>query len=214
VGGEDHKTGQPPGPESALHSLEAWARHCFPMVREVVHRWSGQVIEPVDYLAYIGHNPWDDQNLYIVTGDSGHGMTHSTIASMLIPDLIAGRSNPWQALYDPRRKSVRTGSELARENLNVAAQYRDYLSTGELSSVQELAPDSGAVIRHGLKKLAVYRDPGGALHTFSAVCPHLQCIVRWNPLEKSWDCPCHGSRFAADGHAVNGPATDGLSPAE
>jgi Rieske Fe-S protein len=134
---------------------------------------------------------------------------------MLIRDLILGRENAWAALYDPARISLRAGGEYARENLNVAAQYADYLTGGEVSSPDEVAPGSGAIMRRGLSKVALYRDDAGALHEFSAVCTHLGCVVAFNDKEKSWDCPCHGSRFdPTDGHPLNGPAIHGLESAE
>jgi Rieske Fe-S protein len=148
--------------------------------------------------------------VFVATGDSGHGMTHGTIAGMLITDLILGRSNEWERLYDPSRKSLKATGEYARENLNVAKQYTEFLTSGEVGSEAEIQPGHGAILREGLKKFAVYRDEHGALHRASAVCPHLGCIVHWNSLEGSWDCPCHGSRFGTDGSVLNGPALGGL----
>ena len=137
-----------------------------------------------------------------------------TIAGTLIPDLILGRDNPWAKLYEPSRISVKAAPEFAKENLNVAAQYRDYVTPGEVKSADEIAPGAGAVLRRGAKKVAVYRDESGRLHERSAVCPHLYCIVDWNQAEKSWDCPCHGSRFDAYGKVVNGPASTDLGRIE
>ncbi|HEX8499018.1 MAG TPA: FAD-dependent oxidoreductase [Pyrinomonadaceae bacterium] len=214
VGGEDHKTGQAEDFDERFRRLEEWTRARFPAVESFEYRWSGQVMEPVDGLGFIGRNPGDAPNVLIATGDSGNGMTHGTIAGMLIRDLILGRQNAWEALYDPSRISLRAGGEFAKENLNVAAQYVDYLTGGEIDSADEVAPGSGAVMRRGLSKVAVHRDDAGALHEFSAVCTHLGCVVNWNDKEKSWDCPCHGSRFdCKDGHVLNGPAIEGLSPA-
>jgi Rieske Fe-S protein len=209
VGGEDHKTGQADDGSERLARLEAWTRERFP-VGAVEYRWSGQVMEPVDGLGYIGRNPGDKGHVFVATGDSGQGMTHGTIAGMLISDLIIGRANEWARLYDPSRKSLKAGAEYAKENLNVAAQYTDYVTPGEVGSEDEIRPGHGAVLRHGLKTIAVYRDERGALHKRSAVCPHLGCIVQWNSLEMSWDCPCHGSRFGTDGRVLNGPALGGL----
>ena len=166
-------------------------------------------MEPVDGLGYIGRNPGQKQ-IFVATGDSGHGMTHGTIAGILIRDLILGRGSAWEELYDPSRKSLRSTTEYVRENLNVARQYGDYVTPGEVGSEEEIRPGEGAIIRHGIKKLAVYRDNSGTLHRASAVCPHLGCIVQWNSLEGSWDCPCHGSRFGVDGSVLNGPAARGL----
>ncbi|HUQ87068.1 MAG TPA: FAD-dependent oxidoreductase [Vicinamibacterales bacterium] len=210
VGGEDHKTGQAEDIDERHPRLEAWTRERFPMMRDVPYQWAGQVMEPVDGLAFIGRNPLDANNVYMVTGDSGNGMTHGTIAGMLLTDLILGRNNPWSALYDPDRITLRASGEFAKENANVAAQYTDWLTKGDVESTDSIAKDSGAVIRKGAAKVAVYRDATGALHERSAVCPHLGCIVAWNSSEKTWDCPCHGSRFDKFGEVVNGPANVGL----
>jgi glycine/D-amino acid oxidase-like deaminating enzyme/nitrite reductase/ring-hydroxylating ferredoxin subunit len=215
VGGEDHKTGQAEDFDERFRRLEEWTRERFPSVESFDYRWSGQVMEPVDGLGFIGRNPGDADNVYVATGDSGNGMTHGTIAGILIRDLILGRDNAWATLYDPSRISLRAGGEYARENLNVAAQYAEHLTGGEVSSPDEVAPGAGAIMRRGLSKVALYRDDAGALHEFSAVCTHLGCVVAFNDKEKSWDCPCHGSRFSpTDGHPLNGPAISGLEPAE
>jgi glycine/D-amino acid oxidase-like deaminating enzyme/nitrite reductase/ring-hydroxylating ferredoxin subunit len=215
VGGEDHKTGQAEDFDERFRRLEEWTRERFPMAEGIEYRWSGQVMEPVDGLAFIGRNPLDSDNVLIATGDSGNGMTHGTIAGILLTDLIAGRDNEWAELYDPSRLPLRAPLEYAKENLNVAAQYTDLVTGGEVASPDEITPDSGAVIRRGLTKVAVYRDEHGALHEHSAICTHLGCVVGWNDKEKSWDCPCHGSRFdPRDGHPLNGPAINALSSAE
>ena len=214
VGGEDHKSGQAQDGEERWSRLEHWMRQRFPAAGDIEFRWSGQVMETQDGLAFIGRNPLDSPNIYVVTGDSGMGMTHGTIAGILLTDLIAGRPNPWTDLYDPSR--IRTGAvgEFVKENLNVALQYTSWLTGGEVGSVDEIAPNTGAVIREGLKKIAVFRDETGELHRRSAVCPHLGCIVSWNPAASTWDCPCHGSRFDKFGTVINGPAKDDLSREE
>jgi glycine/D-amino acid oxidase-like deaminating enzyme/nitrite reductase/ring-hydroxylating ferredoxin subunit len=214
IGGEDHKSGQASDSPSRYRRLEAWARKRFPMMWELEFNWGGQVMEPADYLGFIGHNPMDHDNIFVATGDSGMGLTHGTIAGMLISDLIVGRKNPWEKLYSPSRVPVMAAGELAREDLNMAAQYGDWLTGGDVKSVDEVARDSGAILRRGLEKIAVYRDPNGSVHECSAVCPHLGCIVQWNPGEKTWDCPCHGSRFDATGHVINGPANKDLPSAQ
>jgi glycine/D-amino acid oxidase-like deaminating enzyme/nitrite reductase/ring-hydroxylating ferredoxin subunit len=213
VGGEDHKTGQGHDESGCFARLESWARQRFPQAGAIVTRWSGQVMEPMDGLAFIGRNP-GDENVYIATGDSGQGMTHGTIAGILLTDLIMGRDNPWTKLYDPSRKSLRAATEYVRENVNTAVQYLDWLTPGDVASEARLAPGEGGLVRVGLRKVAVCKDSDGRVHRHSAVCPHLGCIVHWNPAESSWDCPCHGSRFNANGHVINGPALGGLSPAE
>jgi len=213
VGGEDHKTGQAHDTDARFDRLESWTRQVFSHVGAVEFRWSGQVMEPVDGMAFIGRNP-GEENVFIATGDSGHGMTHGTIAGMLICDLIHERENEWQKLYDPSRKTLKSAGEFARENLNVAAQYVDYVTGGEVKNEDEIDAGSGAIIRRGFEKIAVYKDETGQCHELSAICPHLGCIVDWNDTEKTWDCPCHGSRFSALGKVVNGPANTDLEPAE
>lgn len=214
VGGEDHKTGQADDTRERHGRLETWARARFPMMEEVEFTWAGQVMETIDGLAFIGRNPLDKDNVFVVTGDSGMGMTHGTIAGILLTDLILGRENPWATLYDPSRKTLRAAGEYAQRGLNMAAQYTDWVTGGDVNSADEIAKDSGAVLRRGLTKVAVYRDEKGELHERSAVCPHLGCIIGWHPTEKTWDCPCHGSRFDKLGKVVNGPANKELPPLE
>ncbi|MHB8894128.1 MAG: FAD-dependent oxidoreductase [Candidatus Geothermincolia bacterium] len=211
VGGEDHKSGQADDGDRRHSALEAWARERFPMIERTEFRWSGQVMQSVDGIAFIGRNPGDPRNVYIATGDSGMGMTHGTIAGMLITDSIMGRKCPWAPLYDPARKTLRASLDYTRENINVAVQYvEDHLTGGDVDSPEQIAPGAGAIIRRGMAKFAVYRDDQGTLHERSAVCPHLGCIVRWNRLEKTWDCPCHGSSFDRYGRVINGPANSDL----
>jgi Rieske Fe-S protein len=163
-------------------------------------------MEPVDGVAFIGRNPLDDDNVYIVTGDSGQGMTHGTIGGMLITDLIMGRENPWTGLYDPNRITASAAGEFLKEGANVVAQYGEWLTGSDVDTLKEIRPGCGAVVRDGLTKVAVYRDENGNVHRRSAVCTHVGCIVEWNDMEKSWDCPCHGSRFDPYGKVLNGPA--------
>jgi len=213
AGGEDHKTGQADEEdisESARYDrLEAWTRSHFPMMEDLSYRWSGQIIEPVDSLGFMGKNPGDD-NIYIITGDSGNGMTHTTIGAMIISDSIMGIKNKWEDLYSPSRITLKTAGDFIKETANMASQYLDWLSASDLKSTTELPAGEGDVLSYGLKKIAVYRDYDNTLRAFSAVCPHLKCIVQWNNDEKSFDCPCHGSRFAADGTVINGPAQTDL----
>jgi glycine/D-amino acid oxidase-like deaminating enzyme/nitrite reductase/ring-hydroxylating ferredoxin subunit len=213
VGGEDHRTGAPAAVAERFARLEEWARaHAF-AAGPIIARWSGQVYEPVDFLAFIGEDPERGSHVFLATGDSGQGMTHGALAGMLIRDLILGRDNPFADLYDPARKTLSAAGEFARTNLDVAKNYGEWLAPGEVSTPEKIAPGTGAVIRRGLKKLAVYREPTGALEVRSATCTHLGCIVHWNQVERSWDCPCHGSRFGTDGQVLNGPAVHPLAKA-
>jgi glycine/D-amino acid oxidase-like deaminating enzyme/nitrite reductase/ring-hydroxylating ferredoxin subunit len=212
VGGEDHRTGQANDADERYQRLEQWTRERFP-VEEVEFRWSGQVMEPVDGLAFIGRNPLDRDNVYIATGDSGQGMTHGTIAGIIITDLILGRENPWARLYEPARSSgVRDLGEFVKDGANMALQYAKWLTPGDASNEGAVPRGCGAVIRQGAGKIAVYCDDEGRIHECSAVCTHLGAIVSWNQGEKSWDCPAHGSRFDAFGKVLNGPAKADLAP--
>lgn len=214
-GGEDHKTGQADAedlPEQQRYlNLENWAREHFPAIEDIAYYWSGQVLEPVDSLGYMGKNPGND-NVYIITGDSGNGMTHTTIGAMIISDLINGVKNPWTDLYSPSRITLMTAPDYMAEVGNMAAQYLDWVRPSDLKSMEDLKRGDGGILTSGMKKIAVYRDIENHLHTFSAVCPHLGCVVQWNGDEKTFDCPCHGSRFSNDGTVINGPATSDLKP--
>lgn len=212
IGGEDHRTGQDVDMEKHFRKLSDWAESRLGVTSRVITRWSGQVMETLDGLAYIGRNPGDVENVYVVTGDSGHGLTHGTIAGLLIPDLMSGRENPWSTLYDPSRLHWRNLGTYAAESVSSALPYGDWLSQGDVESTSEIEAGEGAVLREGLSKVAVYKDEVGRLHSCSAVCPHLGGIVRWNSAEKTWDCPCHGSRFDRFGQVLNGPATQELGP--
>ncbi len=212
-GGEDHKTGQADeegiSEAERYERLETWTRQYFPMLDEISYKWSGQVMEPYDSLGYMGRNP-GDKNIYIITGDSGNGMTHATIGAMIITDQILGIKNKWEDLYNPSRITFKAFGDFIKEAGNMASQYLDWITASDLNNTADLKAGDGGILTIGLKKVAVYRDYDNTLQAFSAVCPHLGCIVKWNSDEKTFDCPCHGSRFAADGTVTNGPATSDL----
>lgn len=211
VGGEDHKSGQAHDYDARYQRLVEWTQRRFPQMEKVVGTWSGHIIETMDDLAFIGRNPGSTPNVYIITGDSGMGMTHGTMGGMIVTDLINGKPNKWAKLYDPSRVTIQEAGEWIKHNLSVAAQMKDWITGSEVADIEDLKPGSGAIMRKGLSKLAVFRDQDGSFHQFSAVCPHLRCIVHWNESEKSFDCPCHGSRFDQYGRVVNGPANQDLS---
>lgn len=206
IGGEDHRTAEEGDFEGRYRRLEMWTRERFPQFGEVSYRWSGQILEPIDCLGFIG-KVQKDQELYMITGDSGNGLTHGTLAGLLIHDLIHGVDSPWADLYDPHRKTLKAAPEFLAENLNTACQYKDWLTSGESTHLEK---GSGAVVRRGLKKCALYRDHLGNVHEMSAVCPHLGALVRWNQSEHCWECPAHGSRFNAKGDVIQGPANCSL----
>ena len=211
VGGEDHKTGHKDDAEVRFAALETWTRSKFPMVEDFEHHWSGQVLEPFDYLAFTGQTPDGSENVYMHSGDSGNGITHGLMAGILLSALILKHDHPWARLYDPRRISLKAAAEFIKQNVDVAIQFRDYVRPAEAPSAAAIPPGEGRVLFRDNKRIAAYRDEAGKLHERSAVCTHLKCIVHWNTLEKSWDCPCHGSRFDPKGKVLNGPA---ISPLE
>ncbi len=213
VGGEDHRVGQDSNNEHRFDHLESWLRDRFPSAGEIVSQWSGQVFETSDGLAFIGRNPGQER-VFVVTGESGNGMTYSALSAQLIADLVEGIENPYQKLYDPARKPTSLGAigRFVRENLNTAEQYTDWLGPADAGGVQDIPRGQGAVLRRGLRRVAVYVDEVGLSHELSATCPHLGGVVAWNSVEKSWDCPCHGSRFDCYGKVLEGPAVSDLQP--
>jgi Rieske Fe-S protein len=192
-------------------ALEAWTRRHFPSAEAVVHRWSGQVLETIDGLAFIGPTPSGPMNLLMVSGDSGMGLTHGTIAGTLLTDRMAGRENPWARFYDPSRKPLAAAARYLRENVAGSLGYASWLKPGD-GDPASLSCDSGGVFGWGPDKRAIYRDPNGTLHVRSAVCPHLGGVVGWNDAEKTWECPCHGSSFDRYGRVIQGPANADLEP--
>ena len=212
VGGEDHKTGQADDQEQRLARLEDWTRVHFPGVGSFEHRWSGQVLEPFDYAAYVGRNPGNER-VFVVAGDSGEGMSNGVAASLILRDLVLGRDNEWSGAYAPNRVSLRAAGEYVSENLTMPASLAEHLTGGELSSADELKPGEGAVIRRGTSKVAAYRDERGGLHERSATCTHAGRVIHWNAFERCWDCTCHGSQFFVDGEPLNAPAFKPLAEA-
>jgi len=206
VGGEDHRTGQENDGDERFERLWQWTQKHFPAAQEILDKWSGQVFETHDGLAFIGRFSASEPNVYLITGDSGMGMTHGTIGGMLVSDLISGRENPLAEVYEPSRILTQSIAEAIPEVISSTLPYVDWLKGGDVDSVDEIEPGTGAIISHGTTKIAAYRDESGKLYKRSAVCTHLGCIVQFNRLEKTWDCPCHGSRFGIDGHPINTPA--------
>jgi glycine/D-amino acid oxidase-like deaminating enzyme/nitrite reductase/ring-hydroxylating ferredoxin subunit len=215
VGGEDHKTGQAENEGDRYLRLETWARTRFAEMGELEARWSGQIMEPVDSIQFIGRDPTRQENVFIATGDSGNGMTGGTVAGMLLADLIRGIENRWAEAYDPARITLRSAGQFARENLDAAAHLvGDRMKPSEVTDLADIERGRGAIIRRARETIAVYRDGAGEYHARSAVCTHLGCVVQWNNAAHTWDCPCHGSRFDPHGAVLNGPAVEDLEPAE
>ena len=214
VGGEDHRTGEEGKTDRCYERLLEYAKKRFGMTEEAPYRWSGQIIEPVDGLPYIGLNT-ASRHVYVATGYAGNGMTFGTLAGMIVSDLVLGTSNPYAALYDATRvKPISSAYEYVTENAAFPAHLlKDRLTTlnAENKAVESLRAGEGGIFSSDEGKVAVCRDREGALHSVSAVCTHLGCDVAWNHAEQTWDCPCHGSRFSPDGRVINGPAVTDLS---
>jgi Rieske Fe-S protein len=214
VGGKDHRTGQEDDANMRFGKLWQWTQTRFPFAEEILYRWSGQFFETHDGLAFIGRFSNSEPNVYLITGDSGMGMTHGTIGGMLVSDSILGRDNPWTEVFEPSRILTQSIKEAIPEIVSSTVPYVDWITGGDVSSVDEIKSGEGAIISHGTTKIAAYRDENGKLYKRSAVCAHLGCLVRFNSLEKTWDCPCHGSRYGIDGHAINTPAFTRLGEIE
>lgn len=212
VGGEDHRVGQGDA-EEAWKALVTWTSARFPMIGDEVARWSGQIGEPADGLAYIGALPGSDR-VFVVAGDSGEGLTHGTIAGVLLPALIAGEVHPWEQLYSLERSKRHGVGTLLQEAMKSNIPFRDWISPADVASTDEIQPGHGATVRRGLHLVAAYRNDEGVLCERSARCPHLHGVVRWNEAEKTWDCPIHGSRFDGCGKVLNGPSAHDLPELE
>ncbi|HEY1172199.1 MAG TPA: FAD-dependent oxidoreductase [Verrucomicrobiae bacterium] len=209
-GGEDHKTGQAKNITAIYQRIEKKLLHLIPKAK-VDHRWSGQVIETTDGLPYIGHF---GENQYVATGFSGNGMTFGTFAAIMALDAFEKRENAWVKLFDPHRKKIR-GSALnyLKENKDLPLLLiQSRLKSVDGKSLRTLSANQGKLLKIKGRKVAAYRDPKGKLTLCSPVCTHLKCIVAWNDAEKTWDCPCHGSRFAPTGEVLSGPAEKPLQP--
>ncbi|ATL27536.1 FAD-dependent oxidoreductase [Streptomyces formicae] len=190
--------------------LEAWTAAHFPGARRC-HRWATQDVFPSDGTPLVGLLHPAARHAYVATGFGGWGLSGGIMAGSLLTALITGREQPpWKDLYEPRRVGpvLRDAPRLLRQQADVARHFvGDRLRSPGVDSVEELPPDSGAVVRLDGRRRAVYRDPDGALHAVSARCTHLGCLVAFNAAERSWDCPCHGSRFTPEGRVIQGPAT-------
>lgn len=207
-GGEDHKTGQHISSNACFGRLERQLMALVPDV-QLTHRWSGQVIETPDGLPYIGETA---ERQYVATGFAGNGLTFGTAAAMIIADAIQGRTNPWADLFAPDRKVL--GRELwdyVKENADYPYyMVRDRLVSPDARSIRGIGRGQGKVVDYRGRRVAAYRNPAGELILRSAICTHMGCIVAWNDAERTWDCPCHGSRFHPDGRVISGPAEEPL----
>jgi glycine/D-amino acid oxidase-like deaminating enzyme/nitrite reductase/ring-hydroxylating ferredoxin subunit len=213
VGGEDHKVGEAADTRAPFERLEGYVRERFGCeVAATDYRWSGQIIVPVDGLPYVGLNS-GSSHVYVATGYAGNGMTHGTLAAMVLADELTGRVNPYAPLLDATRvKPLASVRSFVSENIDFPRHLvADRMPHPGPAALPKIAAGEGDVLSFGGERLAVYRNANGELSAVSPVCPHLGCLVHWNTAEKSWDCPCHGSRFDPHGRVLNGPAMTALA---
>ena len=203
-GGEDTKTGQEDDPKLVFKRVEATLTTYLPEAK-VVDRWLGQVVETNDGLPFIGESAGKQ---FVATGFCGNGFTLGTLSAVMARDRYLGRKNPWFDLFDVNRKKFHGGTwNYLKENFDYPYyMVRDRLAGAEGESLDDLKPGEGKILKLDGKKVAAYRDGDGKVVLRSPVCTHLGCVVRWNRADKTWDCPCHGSRFHPDGKVHSGPA--------
>ena len=212
VGGNGHRVGAETETAEKYEELEEFG-HRWWGVSAYPHRWSTHDYVSVDKVPFIGRFTHLSDHVFVATGFGKWGLAAGVSAAQIISDQILGRKNPWSSFFDAKRISVHQIKESVTENVKVGTRFVADRAPS-FHDVDDIAPGEAAVISHGLSKVAAYRDESGELHSFSAVCTHLGCIVQWNTGDKTWDCPCHGSRFDHEGHVVNGPAIDDLKPVD
>jgi glycine/D-amino acid oxidase-like deaminating enzyme/nitrite reductase/ring-hydroxylating ferredoxin subunit len=215
VGGESHKVGQEPDTQEHYAAIEKWARHRLPGFEKAEYQWSAQDYVAVDGMPYVGRLSEDHERVFVATGFRKWGMTNGTAAAAIISDAILGRENPWAEAFDSTRKRPRAAAkDFVKENLNVAKHLvLDKVITGTVS-LDEIGPEQAAFVEIDGETVAVYRDEQARFHAVSADCTHMGCRLAFNPTERSWDCPCHGSRFDPDGRVIQGPANQDLEKKE
>ncbi len=214
IGGEGHQTGASQAQPERYEQLMEFGRRHFG-ITDFPYRWSTQDGMPIDHVPYIGRYHPLAENLWVAGGFQKWGMTNGMVAAMILSDLVAGRENPHAEHFDPNRARVRSAPKAAHLNLLAGVHFfGDRLAAADASSSQEVPPGEARVVRSGLGKVGVYRDEEGGLHAVSLRCTHLGCLTKWNDAERSWDCPCHGSRFDPDGNVLAGPAVNPLERRE
>jgi glycine/D-amino acid oxidase-like deaminating enzyme/nitrite reductase/ring-hydroxylating ferredoxin subunit len=212
IGGCDHKTGQPGDERQRFADLERYARDHF-SVQSIEHEWSAELFNPADGLPHVGKVP-GMADVYVATGFAGSGLTWGTVAGTLIARLIQGQRHPLEDILTPGRLTLLASArDVIAENLDVMRRFVvDRFSGGKPLTDEQIPPGRGEVVSRNGKLVAIYRDPSGALFRMSPVCTHAGCIVHWNEAERTWDCPCHGGRFTAEGRRFYGPPASGLEP--
>jgi glycine/D-amino acid oxidase-like deaminating enzyme/nitrite reductase/ring-hydroxylating ferredoxin subunit len=211
VGGADHKTGEGGEDDAPYREVLDYVRRLYPGAAPR-YRWSAEVFEPADGLPYVGPSPLQE-GVLVATGFSGDGLLWGTLAARLLADLARDVESRYADLLCPTRfKPLAGGFEFLKENVDVAVRFVADRFATDVDAVSRLRPGEGGLVKREGAHLAVYRDDAGHLHALSPVCPHLKCVVRWNGADRTWDCPCHGSRFAPTGEPLSGPTMHGLEP--
>lgn len=210
-GGEDHKTGHEENTELCFTKLESYLRKYY-NVDEVVFKWSSQYFESADGLPYIGHLPGNPENIWVATGFGGNGMIFGTATAHILTDLICKGSSPYAELFSPARfKPVAGFDNVVKESVDVIGQLiGTKLPIEKITGAAELAHNEGKVVNYEGHRVGLYKDDAGKLFAVNPACPHINCSVCWNGAEKSWDCPCHGSRFSFTGELMTAPARKDL----
>jgi glycine/D-amino acid oxidase-like deaminating enzyme/nitrite reductase/ring-hydroxylating ferredoxin subunit len=216
VGGQGHVPGEEDDTTERYRVLEQFLREHWPDAGDVEYRWSTQDYMSVDRVPFVGRLRRGSKHVQVATGFSEWGMTNGTVAALLLVDSILGRENPWAGLYNSKRIKPRAAAtRFVKGNASAALHFvRDRAAGARSTNPEDLKPGEGALVRLGLRKRACYRDDEGVLHVLSPACRHLGCHVAWNPAERTWDCPCHGSRYTGEGMVIQGPATSDLQRKE
>ena len=215
AGGEDHKTAHEENTEACFTKLESYFRKYFD-IEEITFRWSSQYFEPVDGLPYIGHLPGHPDNIFVATGFGGNGITYSQVAALVLSDLIVKGESQYEKLFNPNRiKPVAGFTNFVKESADVVGILAGkWFSSSKIRELGDLAKGEARVVKYEGESVALYKDKDGNFHAVDPACTHIKCVVSWNNAEKTWDCPCHGSRFSMDGEMLTGPARKDLNKVE
>jgi glycine/D-amino acid oxidase-like deaminating enzyme/nitrite reductase/ring-hydroxylating ferredoxin subunit len=205
LGGEHHKTGQDICEKDHFINLLRYAEQTF-SATDAPYRWSAQDYTAMNEIPFIGHISNYKYNVFVATAFQKWGMTTGTVSAMIIRDIITKGKSEVEDIFKPARFTpVDSAKNFFKENLNVA----DNLISGKLQALPTdvtLEPGEGKAVEVDGKKAGAYRDMDGNIYIVDTTCKHLGCEVHWNSAEKSWDCPCHASRYNYDGTVIEGPA--------
>ncbi|MFA9479956.1 FAD-dependent oxidoreductase [Phycisphaerales bacterium AB-hyl4] len=210
IGGEDHPTGSVDNEQASFNALEQYAYERYD-VKQIEQRWSHELWVSADGLPYIGEVP-GMEGVQIATGFAGDGLTYGSLAGQLLSDAVLGKENPWAGIYTPSRvRPLASAKKMTAGVLHIARHFvGDRLAGGEVDSIEDVPPGEGRLVQINGEKLAVYRDDRDRVRAMSPVCQHRGCLVQWNNAERTWDCPCHGGRYDAQGRVIMGPPTSDL----